>query len=291
MLLMFLYVFSIIFRSQVQGCSYLEASYFSSTQHAMWTLLLHGTLLDAVSVVAEDILAYSALLAATFLLSIFVTSFTVLNMLIGIIVGVVTSVKIDESERKAKKQLQKQLKDIMDVYDSDNTKSLNRVEFGLFIANPDVQRVLKQFEVDTWGLSNLAEHLFDDSDHEGTLLFEQILDVVVRLRGDNKIRMADVVQLRKFTDQRFEQTRALLTKHLSGGLRVSCIGFFSVCGHCDDALLPCTLSFLERCRVFVRLWKHRLHVVVGTRRVYKAKHIRRPVPKAGRTIYVPVEMA
>merc|ERR1712113_51304 len=227
LLLVLVYVFGIAFRSQVDPGSELESMYFSSVTHSMWTLLLHGTLMDAVSVIANNILEKSGrFLAGLFLLYILLSSFTVLNMLIGVVCEMVANVRQAEDERMAKNLLTSSLMDVMLVYDLDGDESLHRSEFELFIQNPEVYDVLLQFGVDVDGLQTLVEVLFQDAKikaskndaivkqnyKDETLTFNEILDLVVRLRGGNTPSVTDIVQLREYTKQRLDKIETSIAK-------------------------------------------------------------------------------
>jgi len=216
---MLLYVFGIVFRSQVEPLSYLESTYFASTPDAMLNLLLHGTFLDNVAVVTREIRDYDGMFLMTcFFLCIFLTSFTVLNMLIGVVCEMVSVVKQAENDRIAKSTLQAQLYDILQVYDADGSGTLKQSEFELFMGNVEVMQVLQLFDVDIKGLMTLTEMMFTDTsskdgDDEVSLTFDEIMDLAVRLKGDNASRVEDIVQLRQFTKVRLQ----VLEDHLVTG--------------------------------------------------------------------------
>merc|ERR1711971_483102 len=85
LLFLILYVFGIIFKSQVEEDSNIRRLYFHSVPSCMWTLVMHGTFLDSVSTVAGEIKSESTFLTIAFLIFIFVSALTVMNMLIGIV--------------------------------------------------------------------------------------------------------------------------------------------------------------------------------------------------------------
>jgi len=243
LLLTLLYVFGVVFRSQMKKGSYLEDTYFSSVIHSISTCLLHATFLDSVSVVAEDIGSESLMLLGIFYLCILLTNLTVLNMLIGITCEMVSVVKQCEEERLAKATLMSQLYDILTVYDSDGGNSLQKHEFDLFMRNVEVKEVLQNFEVDYTGFLTLVEVLYEAGDlervdtlesdensgkhsrqsnhsimteviREPALSFDEILDLVVRLKGDNTPTVQDIVQLRQYTKQRLEKLETKILNRL-----------------------------------------------------------------------------
>jgi len=86
--------------------------------------------------------------------------------------------------------------------------------------------VLVQFGVDVDDLHTLAEILFQDAKikastndaivkqnyEDEALTFNEILDLVVRLKGGNTPRVTDVVQLREYTKQRLDKIETSIAK-------------------------------------------------------------------------------
>merc|ERR1712032_1536650 len=93
LLFLMIYVFGVVFRSQVKRGTELEDKYFSSVTHSMWTCLMHGTFLDEVHSVGADLRDQSKILLFFFLVSILCTNLMLLNMLIGITCEMVHVVK------------------------------------------------------------------------------------------------------------------------------------------------------------------------------------------------------
>jgi len=224
MLLILIYVFSIVFRSQVrsQGGN-LEVIRFPSVMHSMRTLLFHGTFLDSVSLLADEITAESgSFLFCVFVLYICTTSILMLNMLIGVVCEMVSMVKQEEDDRSAKAKLRSQLLDILTVYDADGCGALKEKEFELFMGNVEVMQVLKHYNVDVNGLRTLTEGMFSHASLKGhaeekpSVNYDEIMELAVRLKGDSASRVEDIVQLREFTKQRLE----MLEEHLISGQRL-----------------------------------------------------------------------
>merc|ERR1719277_2286188 len=134
----------------------------------MLFLLMHGTFLDSVGSKGFEILREGGIhLLFFFLISIFLTSFLMLNMLIGVVCEMVSAVKHGEQEMLAKVSLRGSLYDIMEVYDSHGTGALNQSEFDLFIRNVEVMQALHQFDVDIKGLGTLGDMVYSRASTEG----------------------------------------------------------------------------------------------------------------------------
>jgi hypothetical protein len=241
LLLLILYVFGIIFKSQVQKGTYIYDTYFSTVVKSMWTLALHGTLLDAVSDVVYDLLEPETgggyLITLAFFVFVLVSSLTVMNMLIGIVCEVISGVKNEEEEQIDNLYLEQNILDILECYDVNDDRVIGRTEFKLWMQNPEVIDALQFFGTDPKGLLALSDVLFDESEkvvgkngrithvpNKGKLTFDQVLSMVMRLKGGHPSKVADVVELRKFLTQemlQMQQETELkmneLADRLSGG--------------------------------------------------------------------------
>lgn len=233
LLAILLFVFGVVFASQMKAASCdmpdevkVQNSVdrcaqiftlFGSVGESSKSLLLYGTFLDSPAMVAtlfwDNKQAY---LAWVFLLFIFLSSFTVLNMLIGIVCEVVSSVDKKEKEEEQARFLKINLLNILECYDKDDDESIGPDEFKTFFSNPEVQNLLSRFGTKVGGILSLKDVLFEDTDK---LTFPELLETIMRLRGDNKAEVTDIMELREFIRQCNEQTKASvanLRKIISG---------------------------------------------------------------------------
>merc|ERR1712151_1263047 len=88
----------------------------------------------------------------------------IMNMLIGVLVEVVSVVASVEKE----------------------TRQVRSVKAGLV-------RILEDMGVDALALVDAADYIFREQD---TLSFEELLDLLLRLRGNNPVRVKDLVDMR-----------------------------------------------------------------------------------------------
>jgi len=154
-----------------------------------------------------------------FLVYIFMTSFLMLNMLIGVVCEMVSEVKNGEHELMAKVTLRGELYDIMDVYDEDGNGTLNQFEFERFVRNVEVMQALHKFDVDIRGFQSLSEMMFSNVSTGGVqnaLGFDEIMSLAVRLKGTGACRVEDIVKLRDFTKLRLQG----LEEHLVANQRI-----------------------------------------------------------------------
>jgi len=160
MLGILLFVFAIIFKTQAIDNEVLEQM-FPSLVDTMWLLLLRGTLLDGPAITFYAIYDVAPALAVTFLVFIFLSSFTVLNMLIGILCDVVCQVSKMEQEDASLALLKTTLLGLLECYDRNDDKRIGPEEFDLLMMNPETSQILRRFDVDASGLMSLKDVLFE----------------------------------------------------------------------------------------------------------------------------------
>jgi len=176
---------------------------FPTVLKSMLTLLLHGTLLDSVGEYMEAIQeAGGTLLGVAFLVFIFMSSFTVLNLLIGVLCEVINDVTKQEKERSETAFLKDNLFEILKCYDKDEDNHFSKQEFLLLMQNPDFRLVLDRFGTDVGGLQALSNVLYHGKKR---LSFKAFIDVILRLRGGNVATVLDVVELRDYVNVRHNE--------------------------------------------------------------------------------------
>jgi len=216
MLVGLLFVFAITFKTQSTGNEEL-VEMFPSIADTMGVLLLRGTLLDAPADTFYAVSAQSGSLAFLFLIFILLSSFTVLNMLIGILCDVVFEVTKLEKEEAALEILKRTMFGLLECYDRNADNRLGVEEFDLLMSNPETGQILRRFDVDAAGLRSLRDVLFekkeeDKADEEKTITFVDFLEVTLRFRGGNSATVTDVMDLREFAKAHFESAASQLSE-------------------------------------------------------------------------------
>lgn len=212
--LLLLYIFGIIFTTwtNTHGLTSLEP-YFKPLSRSIYSLLVHGTFMDEPSSPLNDMIAEETpTLVTLFLVFIILSSLTVLNMLVGILFQVVADVSEAEKLKNETDYLRYSLLDILDCYDKNGDRTIGKEEFSILMKNPEVHDVLAKFGTDVQDLVTLTDMLFQESVEyrQGKLSFEELLQVVLRLRGEHAARVTDIVMLREYLRQRIEDLKSEL---------------------------------------------------------------------------------
>lgn len=202
------YVFAIAFRMTLDGTP-VGASMFSNCAIAMHTLIMHGTFLDAVSDVMQELLTDS--IPGFVLMYCFITlsAVTIMNMLIAILCEVITAVADAEKEALQVSLTTEVLQTCLSAgADQNNDGCIDLQEFHSMLQNQQVRKVLHEVDVDVQTLINFADVLFEDE--EGTtqpqLPFADFMQRLLQLRGRNTATVKDLVDLRKWISRELQQT-------------------------------------------------------------------------------------
>merc|ERR1719506_2724819 len=131
------YVFSIIFTGTYKpeaGKEYTEneemlQEYFGNIGISMFTLFVQGTLLDDLDDLVRGIREDSVLMLLAFFSFILLSSFTVLNMLIGILCDVVNDTEESEKERIKVETVKEVLQAQFNRIDQDGSGKISSKEF------------------------------------------------------------------------------------------------------------------------------------------------------------------
>eukprot|EP00928_Gymnodinium_smaydae_P078473 TRINITY_DN624_c0_g2_i1.p1 TRINITY_DN624_c0_g2~~TRINITY_DN624_c0_g2_i1.p1 ORF type:complete len:682 (+),score=147.99 TRINITY_DN624_c0_g2_i1:72-2117(+) len=201
LLVVIIYIFAILF-VQLTVDTPIGEHYFKDVPAAMFTLLLRGTLLDSVSVIATDFMAEAFYLNLFFFFFVLLAAFTLMNMLIGVLVEVVSAVAAVEKEEMLIGYVKEKLERVVEMVDTDGGGSISKTEFMQILGIEEAIRCLQDVGVDAIGLVDFADFIFhQDDDGEGKGLeldFPEFMDVVLQFRGTNQASVKDMVDLRKF---------------------------------------------------------------------------------------------
>merc|ERR1712151_270321 len=140
------------------------------------------------------------LLFILFLIFVLLSTFTVLNMLVGILCEVVSVISAVETEQLKVQQVVEKLARVIDEenIDSDHDEMLNRDEFEILLTQPDAVRAIADIDVDVVALIDMTDFIYADVDH---LSQPQVMDNILNLRGTNGATVKDLVDLRRFLMQ------------------------------------------------------------------------------------------
>lgn len=220
------------------------AEYFGSMPAAMYTLFQVITLESWSQVFARPILKVQPLFFIVFLLFLFLTTFGILNIIVGVIVeNTLNAAKQNQElqERRMQRQLRQELESIRRLFeeaDADGSGTLERSEFVEILSDPTVQQTLTRMEVPVEDPGMLFEIL--DPSGTDSLSFPTFAQGVLRVKGpptqlDMKTMQLGVANIsRRVTkvEQYLDQHSAMLERNaVMLGILMTKLG-------CEDEMPP-----------------------------------------------------
>mmetsp|Transcript_74495 Transcript_74495/g.216019 ORF Transcript_74495/g.216019 Transcript_74495/m.216019 type:complete len:663 (-) Transcript_74495:115-2103(-) len=177
---------------------------FDTVPNSCWNLLIFGTFLDAVGEMLFNLRDLNVIYALCFLAFVFVSSLTLLNMLIGVVCEVIARVSENEESANAQYELANGITEIFEIFDMEGDSLLKKEEFNALMDNPDLKWLLHTHDVDHTELLKLEHVLFqkqvleDGTTVHNSIKFSRFLDKVLQLRGGTNATVGDIVELRHF---------------------------------------------------------------------------------------------
>jgi len=200
LLFIIMYVFGIAF-AQLTAGSAVGDEYFATVPTSMYTLLLYGVMsLDWANEISGGLSDMNPIAPFVYFLFVLLATYTVMNMLIGVLCEVVSAVAAAEKEQMQVSFAREKLGGILDELDEDGNGKISQDEFAGLLNNREACIALHSLGVDVIGLVDFADVIFehtDDEEQETELTFPEFMDIVLQLRGSANATVRDIVELRK----------------------------------------------------------------------------------------------
>jgi len=196
MLAIVIYTFGILFTQLLAGTA-TGKEYFDTVPDSMNSLLAYGIIMEDTPQVLDALGAENILYGALLMLFILLASFTVLNMLIGVMVETLRVVSFRENEQNIVTFTKDKLLRMLQTsgLDADGDQMISQAEFSALLAIPEAARALKEVDVDPVALVDLSDFIFEE---KAQLAFPAFMEVVLRLRGSNMATVKDIMDLRRW---------------------------------------------------------------------------------------------
>lgn len=242
MMIGLIYVFAIILFTLLKGhpaespAEIIIDSRFRRLGITMWTLLVDGTFLDGLGVVSRSLMdtnEYHCL--CILIIFVLLSALTVMNMLIGVLCEVVSAVAAAEKEDSAIRMVKDKLLTLLRELDEDGSGEISREEIQQVLDNDEAMGVLENLQVDVGHLMEQLDMFFEEG---GDLTIQQIMDLILMLRGDRPPTMKDMLHGQTFNrwkqNKAFEDVRCDIKKSIVAAATES---WFE-----DDMMRPSTVQ-------------------------------------------------
>mmetsp|Transcript_69266 Transcript_69266/g.150761 ORF Transcript_69266/g.150761 Transcript_69266/m.150761 type:complete len:564 (+) Transcript_69266:124-1815(+) len=165
---------------------------FGSMGKSMLTLLVMGTILDDVTACTDTIRAsgnYMMLLC--FIVYILLNSFTMMNMLVGILVEVVGSTAEGEKNRMLEENVRESIRTIFGKMDQDGSGVISRNEFLKNARHRTVMKALEELNIKDKEFETYVEIMFEEGKDDEGIAFDKLLNTILRLRPGTAVSALD----------------------------------------------------------------------------------------------------
>jgi hypothetical protein len=185
--------------------------HFGTLARSMFTLFIMGTVLDDVTVATTAIRKTgNGFMLTLFILFILISSFTILNMLIGILCEVVSATAEREKTKSAQASLKEAIKTIFKTLDQDGSGCISREEFVLMRSDPSVREALKEMDIAERHFQKYCEILFQKPN--ATIDYDNLIRMLLRLRPENHVSALDLSLLEASLDRSQENMKERIQK-------------------------------------------------------------------------------
>lgn len=223
LLVLVLYVFAIIFTNEYhQGLKADDAEditdiemLFGSMGKSMRHLLIMATILDDITACCNAIRASgSIMMLLLFMCCVMISSFTLFNMLLGILCEVVEATEAGEKEKEEQKKLRETMMEFFKTMDLDANGSISRNEFLQMSNNEDIMNDLEKLDIDHKQFEKYAELLFTPKEDGGplpSLQYKDAVTMIMRLRPGQSVNACDFEYFKNVVMQGSRETDRYLT--------------------------------------------------------------------------------
>merc|ERR1719183_1631661 len=180
----------------------------------MICLFYSGTLGDNITFIFEEIKAQKWSMAVVYLIYVFLTMFTVLNMLIGVLCEVVSQVDAKSKEDILIDYVRETLLKTLMELDEESDGMISRREFDALMENQDAKAALIDLDVDPEMFGAVSSYLFDPAEPGGPekeLTFAEFLKRVLKMRASEKARVLDIMEMQKHIQKEHSKTAMEIT--------------------------------------------------------------------------------
>jgi len=203
LLVLALYVFAIIFTNEYHQGDKADDDpdipdievLFGSLGKSMRHLLIMATILDDITACTNAIRATGKIqMLLMFIVCVLVSSFTLFNMLLGILCEVVEATEAGEKEKEEQLQLSSTILTFFKKMDVDQNGTISRSEFLKMYNDSSVMDTLAKLHVRQQEFEKYAELLFKPKEEGGpvpNLVYEDAVSMIMRLRPGQCVNACD----------------------------------------------------------------------------------------------------
>lgn len=189
------------------------ASYFGTMGKSMFSLFIYGTVLDDVTACTDAIRGTDNMfMLSLFIVFILISSFTILNMLIGILCEVVSATAESEKTKAVETCAKDAITTLFTKLDVDGSGTITQDEFMHMRDDETVRQALEEMDIYETHFQRYCELLFQGKKAQQAgkapaIDFEALITMLLRLSPGNHINALDFSLLQASIDRTQECLR------------------------------------------------------------------------------------
>lgn len=194
LLICVIYVFSIAFTQLLRGTDSGQL-YFPTVLHSFNTLIFKGPILDSPTELSSALLQDSLLAYLVYICFVLLSSVTIMNMLIGVLVSAVSEIGQAEKEAIQIDHVREVLRDAFSLTDFNHDNLVEDTEFLALLRDENAMFALEDLGIDVASIHELPHLIFGN---QSKLSLKDITSKLLLLRRSNPATVMDFFELRKW---------------------------------------------------------------------------------------------
>jgi len=236
LLILILYVWAILFTSEfhqglkadnddeVMGTA---VQLFGSLPKSMRHLFIMGTILDDITLCCNYVRGsfkgpnHGYMMLLMFILFVLISSFTMLNMLIGILCEVVVATGDGQRETNRMTNVREAITNLFHRMDKNSDGKITRDEFLEMRRDKNVMQALKALDVKAAHFEKYAELMFRPEEESGQIPsfdFDKVINMIMRLQPGTTVNALDFASFQQTVYKNHDH----LQKHINDIERMAC---------------------------------------------------------------------
>jgi len=207
MLICVLYIFAIGFRVLAADTELNTVHHlFEDVPGSMFTLVCQGLYMDRFSDLAGALSDEGPGYLMLLLLFVFVCCHTILNLLVGVLCDVVSQISEADKFEILVRFVSRRLMYIVEKLRI-NSDAISKTDFISIIKDETAIDTFKEIDLDPVGIVDFIDTFFagEHASEDGTINFAALADIVLSLRGGNKVNVKDLSQVRRYIHVQFNK--------------------------------------------------------------------------------------
>eukprot|EP00929_Paragymnodinium_shiwhaense_P050675 TRINITY_DN25519_c0_g1_i1.p1 TRINITY_DN25519_c0_g1~~TRINITY_DN25519_c0_g1_i1.p1 ORF type:complete len:786 (+),score=176.20 TRINITY_DN25519_c0_g1_i1:75-2432(+) len=209
------YVFSVLF-VQATDDTEIGFKYFDTVPDAMKNILVAACMPDLGEMV-EHLSSQSTIVVLVFAFYLLTASFALLNVLVGVVLEAICVISSVEKERNAAWHVREAMEGFMNglKYSDEDENTISIEEFQILMVDEQVIQFLQSVGVDVLSMVEFAEVVFKEKEE---LQYGDVISLILDLRGEKAVTMADVVKVQKWIQREIEASTRVVSLMLEDQL-------------------------------------------------------------------------